>query len=185
MLRKPNTYQRKTGSIISVLLLLTVSLCHAQPDTLWSRQYGEPGIDLKQSGLILTSDCGYLLHCTQDSPELTPDFRLIKTDSLGNVEWDRVYGGAYTENNSTVKQTSDDGYILVGMTSSYGPYIGIDWSTLLMKLDSQGDSIWSRVYSYVGDTSHWDLIPQDVVEAPDGGYTFIADMGGNVFKLEM
>jgi hypothetical protein len=187
MLKKTHTDQRIIAFVVFSLTLIWVPNLFAQPDTLWSREYGEAGVCLYHDGLVLTSDRGYLIHCDQVATGLTPDFRLIKTDSLGNVEWDRVYGGMYMEQNSTVKQTSDGGYILVGMTTSYGAWIGVGWSTLIMKLDSQGDSVWSHVYTYVNNAFPdvpYDLIPKDVVEAPDGGYTFIADMGGSARTLE-
>ena len=180
------------GFLVRLLLLAGligwVTGLYAQPDTLWTRQYGEPHEDLDQAGLVLTSDQGYLIHCTQYLPESGNNFRLMKLDSLGDVEWDHVYGGPIVENHSVVKQTSDGGYILAGYTSSYGAWIGVDWSVLLMKIDSQGDSVWSRVYSYVNPAfpdSPYSLKPVDVVEAPDAGYTFVAAMGGNVLTLEM
>ncbi|MAQ74624.1 MAG: hypothetical protein CMG22_05220, partial [Candidatus Marinimicrobia bacterium] len=38
----------------------------------------------------------------------------------GNEEWNQTFGGSYWDEAFSVKQTSDNGYIVVGWTSSYG-----------------------------------------------------------------
>lgn len=55
--------------------------------------------------------------------------------------WVRVFGGEEDDIGWAIKATPDGGYIVVGETTSYGAG-GRD--ALLMKLDSQGNLLWSK-----------------------------------------
>ena len=62
---------------------------------------------------------------------------IIKLDKMGNKEWDKTFGefkkgdGAFS-----VQQTTDEGYIVAGTTSSYGKGYPSIW---IIKLDTNGD----------------------------------------------
>ena len=61
---------------------------------------------------------------------------MIKTDSFGNEEWNRAFGGAEDEHGNCVVPSNDGGYIVVGTTQSYG-LGGLDiW---LIKTDPEGN----------------------------------------------
>ena len=46
------------------------------------------------------------------------DYWIVKTDSSGNVEWDKTIGGSVTDYLSSIIQTADGGYLLSGLSSS-------------------------------------------------------------------
>jgi len=97
---------------------------------LWVKTFGgkdgDAGYFVKQ-----TSDGGYIitgLTYSFGSGNYDSDLWLIKTDSNGNLIWDKTYGGNYLEAGYSVKQTKDDnGYIVVGDTYSLGLGINDVW----------------------------------------------------------
>ena len=63
------------------------------------------------------------------------DLYLLKTDSLGELEWDRAFGGVWSDCGYCVEQTYDGGYVIVGVTRSFGA--GKD-DVYLVKTDANG-----------------------------------------------
>ncbi len=118
----------------------------------WRRTYGGPEHDILDD-FKRTSDGGYLLCGTSYVPGPTGfDFHLIKTDYLGNVLWDRVYGNSAIEFARAVVETSDGGYAIVGRSDD-----GSDVNILLIKTDSDGNEAWSNVYGGTGEDEAWGI----------------------------
>lgn len=75
------------------------------------------------------------------------DLWVIKLDSFGNIEWQRVYGGSSEERGSKVIITSDNKYLLAGYSASSdgdvsGQYaMGDFW---MVKLAEEGTIIWQK-----------------------------------------
>ena len=129
---------------------------------MFERTYG--GWD-KDEGYCVqqTSDGGYILvGFTQSFGAGRKDVYIVKTDSLGNTLWTRVYGGELWDEGRHVEQTEDGGYIIVGGTYSYGAG---DCDVWLLKTDSLGDTIRTRTY---GDWDHDQGMC--VRQTPNGGY---------------
>lgn len=100
------------------------------------------------------------------------DFWLIKVDANRNTEWSKTYGGTGEELARSVVQTTDDGYALVGHTSSFGAG-GLDF--WLVKIDTAGEMQWNKTF---GGTS--DDYAYSIVQTNDGGYAlagFTASFG--------
>jgi hypothetical protein len=133
-------------------------------DTLWTKTYGAIGHDVGLS-VAKTSDQGYIITGWTNSFIQFPDIYVIKTDSLGDTLWTKTYGGLDWDEGYTVEQTSDGGFIIGGITSSYGSG---NWDIYLLKTDSLGDTIWTRTYG----SSSYDYC-HSVHELTDGGYVVI------------
>jgi len=99
-------------------------------EKLWVKTFGGKDGDV---GYFVeqTSDEGYIVTgqtYSFGSGNYDSDLWLIKTDSNGNLLWDKTYGGNYLETGHSIKQTNDDnGYIVVGDTYSLGFGINDVW----------------------------------------------------------
>jgi len=67
--------------------------------------------------------------------------------------WTRVIGGYQGDEGWSILQTEDNGYIIVGATSSYGA--GGSEDVWLIKTDSNGDTLWTKTYGGIdGETGY-------------------------------
>jgi hypothetical protein len=131
------SYGSGSGYDYDVWLLKTNSM----GDTLWTKTFGGYAHDEGYS-VACTSDGGYIICGYTDSYGAgLDDFWIIKTDSSGSMEWDRVLGGTNYDWGVSIMQTSDGGYVADGVTESFG-YGGTDlW---LIKLGSQPTLVADR-----------------------------------------
>jgi PKD repeat protein len=154
-------YTRSYGAAgHNVWLIKTDSL----GDMVWNKTFGGANDDEGQS-VRQTTDGGYIIAgWTKSSGAGMKDLWLIKTDSLGNKLWERLYGGANDDGATCVQQTTDGGYIVTGYTSSYGTGSVDVW---LIKTDSLGNQQWSKTLGGYGSDGAW-----CVQQTEDGGYIF-------------
>ena len=131
-------------------------------DTLWTRTYG--GTDSDQSRSVQqTTDGGYIIAgYTSSFGAGGYDFYLVKTDADGNTLWTRTYGGSGTDQGYSVQQITDGGYIIAGITGSFGAGSA---DFYLVKTDANGDSLWTRTYGGSGTDQGY-----SVDQTTDGGY---------------
>jgi hypothetical protein len=141
-----------------VLLIKTDAFGNLQ----WAKTYGGTISDWAES-VQQTSDGGYILAGTTISFGAgDDDIFLIKTDANGNVQWAKTYGGTYSDYAYSVQQTFDGGYIVAGVTVSFGA----GWpDVFLIKTDANGDTVWAKTY---GGTNYDDAF--SVQQTFDGGY---------------
>ena len=90
-----------------------------------------------------TTDGGYIIVGAIDPLEVLSDIWLIKTDPSGNKQWDRTFDGPGWDWGSSVQQTKDGGFVIVGTTlpSAFSP--GDVW---LIKTDSDGIMQWDHTF---------------------------------------
>ncbi len=134
----------------------------ANGNVIWAKTYGGTNYDWAYS-VQQTSDGGYIVAGGTDSFIAgDDDIFLIKTDANGNIIWSKTYGGASNDSASSVQQTSDGGYIVVGYTNSFG--VGLD-DIFLIKTDANGNIQWTKTYG--GTNYDW---AYSVQQTSDGGY---------------
>ncbi|MFC2084694.1 T9SS type A sorting domain-containing protein [Bacteroidota bacterium] len=129
-------------------------------DTLWTRTYGGESAD-DASCVKQTIDGGYVLAgAKRPTSGDNVNVWLIKTDSIGNTHWTRMYGGIEDDLANYVSLTSDGGYIIAGRTG-----FSLNSNALLIKTDESGDTLWTKVYGG-SDEDNFNSVEQTT----DGGY---------------
>jgi hypothetical protein len=118
----------------------------------WNHTLYQSGGEFVQD-LAVTEDGGYCLVGGIVPPYDTiegGDAWVVKTDSSGQIEWNQAYGGSRSDEAHAVHQTSDQGFIVVGDTKSYGPPRSMDKSgnldIWLFKLSSNGEVQWNQFF---------------------------------------
>ncbi|MBP8244075.1 MAG: hypothetical protein KAX45_06030, partial [Chitinophagaceae bacterium] len=134
--------------------------------SLYQKVYGG-GKDETGEWLVPTSDSGYVIvgH-TNSFGSGGFDGLLMRVNKKGSVVWSRTVGGSGNDLLYGVKATSDNGFIAVGQTKSFGNSAGDGW---LVKVDAAGVIQWSKKY---GDGNSFGEVMYDVVQLSDGGYAF-------------
>jgi hypothetical protein len=123
-----------------ILLIKT----NSEGDTIWTKNFGGTEYETV-SCLKKTTDGGYIIVGTTNSyGDPGGDVFLVKTDSEGNLLWNKIIGNSgETEEGQYVYQTGDSGYIIAADKLSYTTE---DYDIFLIKTDSKGDTLWTRIY---------------------------------------
>lgn len=137
-------------------------------DTLWTKYFGDLASNSEiPFGIIQTSDHGFFISAIKQIPGKNYDFYYIKTDSIGNIEWDTTLGGNGEENNltSAAIETDDNNLVILGSTQSSSNG-GKDFC--LMKISPFGDSIWTKTFGTAGND-----IPYHIEQTTDSGFVML------------
>jgi len=137
----------------------------------WDKRYGGLDSDIGAS-ILQTPDGGYIIGGSSssgiggDKTEsnrdtlcmlfCTTDFWVVKTDSLGNLLWEKTYGGDANDALRSILQTTKGGYLLGGY--SYSGISGDKTQALkgsfdywIVRIDSLGNKIWDKDFGGNGN----------------------------------
>ena len=169
------------AAVLTALVVLAATGCAANPPAIqWQRTFGDSynyGSCVQQ-----TSDGGFIVTGVSSPdtlapgypagipPAMLPDMYLLKTDSLGNTVWEKVFAGPGADRASAVRPTTDGGYVLAGRVDTIPGWVGTR-TALVMKLDSLGNVVWVDSAPAPSSASGVEL-------TADGGYISV---GGVVF----
>jgi len=150
---------------------------------LWQKCLG--GSDQDVAGSVQqTSDKGYIVAGTTGSNDGdvsgnhgSDDYWVLKLDSEGGIQWKKCLGGRWQDIAKSVQQTSDEGYIVAGFTTSHdGDVSGNHGSDdyWVVKLDSEGVIQWKKCLG----GSRLDAA-SSIQQTSDGGYIITGDTESN------
>jgi len=86
----------------------------------------------------------------------------IMGSGTSQAAWQKIFGGAGADVANSVWQTTDNGFITAGYTTSYGA--GAE-DVYLIKTDADGKKLWQRTLGTAGD--EW---AKSIQQTTDGGY---------------
>lgn len=171
---------KKNRSIVFILMLLFVEMLQAQLhfNKQWDKTYG--GTDGESfHSLFQTMDSGYMLGGSSssgisgDKTEAgrgSSDIWLVKTDAIGNKEWDMRFGGIGLDAGMVTIQATDSGYLVGGYSTSG---IGGDKTEAgrggddywIVKIDALGNKQWDKRFGGSHDDFLW-----CTANTKDGGF---------------
>ena len=145
----------------------------------WSKIY-DTGKDELGFCVRPTFDNGFIVSGFHDALPFsltgTTYAMLIKTDSNGNILWDKKYELAVRDLDTgepfpwIVRQTSDSGYVLVGTTA--GSHAA---DVYVIRTNSLGDVIWAKSYEH-DNTKLCFSVGLDIIESVSGDFIIAGSM---------
>jgi len=171
---------KKVVSTLFILLFILFIFSISFAQQTWIRTYG--GADLDEGRMVQqTTDGGYIvIGFTLSFGAGDYDFYLIKTNASGDTLWTKTYGSARDDRAGSILPTTDGGYIVSGFSLPANDSLG---DIYMIKINDQGDTLWSRRYEGADSRSGYPAI-----QTADGGYiisgsTYLYGAGGSDIYL--
>ncbi len=172
----------------TTLIFYFISICSTcfpqAPSIQWAKCFG--GTDQQMANAcVQTADGGFAVIGTTYSNDGNvsgnhgiSNIWVIKLDSLGNLVWQKCFGGSLAEMGFLIKQTFDGGYVLVGQSVSddfdLAGHFNFTDDFWLIKVDSAFNIQWSHCYG--GSGGEW---PYDIQQTSDSGFIIAGNCGSN------
>jgi Secretion system C-terminal sorting domain len=141
---------------------------------IWQKTFGGGSLDRSWS-ISPTSDGGFIMAGETGSfdGDVTNnhgmnDLWVIKLDAMGNMEWEKCFGGSSWDEARSIVQTMDHGYIVAGSTFSIDGDVTNHHGLIdswVVKLDSTGNLQWQKA---MGGTEEEDALFLAITSS--GGY---------------
>ncbi len=137
----------------------------------WKKDYsflGDTGI--AGNSFAQTTDSGFIVigYKVFGNPQSQSRLFLMKTKANGDSLWTKVYNLKNSNAFPDIIQTSDGGYALIG-TVVYPPNGGdFDYRIIMMKTDSNGDSLWTKEFIGYGLNE-----AKKIIQTSDGGFAIL------------
>ena len=151
-------YSKSLGYSIGNVFLVKTNYAG---DTLWTHTYGDSLLWDESACVKETDDGNFIIVGTSENVDYWErHILLIKTNNTGDTLWTKIYENRPNEEEPyTIELTPDGGYLIAGF--SYNNELGIE-QLFLFKVDSNGDSLWMKLYDNLGASS--------IKKLSDGGF---------------
>jgi hypothetical protein len=144
-------------------------------DTIWTQSYGGSSVDWA-NGVIPSGDGNFFMFGgTQSFGAGAKDMYLVKFDASGNSLWTHTYGGSGDDVAEAMIPCGNGDFLLLGSTTSYGQG---DWNIYLVRMNSLGDTLWTKTYGGNGDEFASAILAAGADEFLLGGMTNSSGAGG-------
>jgi gliding motility-associated-like protein len=164
-------------ALLVCILSLLLNFAQGQvipPSLQWQRCFGG-SLEDDGSDIQSTPDGGFIITGSSASSDGDinqnkgqSDAWIIKFNAAGNIEWQKIYGGTYSENLVAIKVLAGGGYIVTGYTTSNdGDVSGLHGGTdiWVIRLDNVGNIIWQKCYG--GSLNEF---PETIFQTSSGGF---------------
>jgi hypothetical protein len=119
---------------------------------MWAKTYGKATAFNAAFSIQTTPDGGFVVAGITNgyavNGAIVGDVWVFKIDAIGNIVWQRAYGGAGADYATSIASTPGDGFIVAGWTNSFGAGGKDAW---LLRLDNTGGVIWQKAYGGAGE----------------------------------
>ena len=140
-------------------------------DIQWQKTYGGDSYEYIDGAnpIQQTTDGGFIVAGnTITFGAGNEDIWILKLDTNGDIQWQKTYGGEYSDVGSSIQQTTDGGFIVTGKLMLNEHHLG------LLKLDKDGNVQWLK--TYFGDN------PRSIQQTTDGGFV-VAGAPGSPYTM--
>ncbi len=158
-------------------------------DTLWSKCYGGSGTETSYC-IYSTNDGGFVVGGFTDSNDgdvFSPlggnDYWLVKIDSVGDLLWERTFGGSLDDIFRGMVQANNGGYVLSGYTNSHDGNITGSHDTIysisdlwVVKVDDNGNIQWQKC---LGGTREEEQGLRQIINDYDSGFIILGTTNSN------
>jgi hypothetical protein len=128
----------------------------------WSKTYGSSGYDNAE---YARETSGHSFVCAGRSNSATgspTSATLFKTDSAGNLDWVKSFGGTANDGFVHFSGTYDNGFAAVGYSATLSSGQN---DILLVRTDGNGDTLFTRAYGSAADETG-----SGILQLPDSGF---------------
>ncbi|HVX28150.1 MAG TPA: T9SS type A sorting domain-containing protein, partial [Parafilimonas sp.] len=159
----------------------------ATGNMLWQKTLGGSGQD-NASSIQQTVDGGYIIsgYSYSNNGDVTgnhgnADYWIVKTDALGNIQWQKSLGGSNLDFAVRINETSDGGYIVAGTSySSNGDIISNHGNAdyWIVKLNTVGSIEWQKA---LGGSNYDETY--SILQTSDEGYIVAGRTRSNNYNV--
>jgi hypothetical protein len=150
------------GTALTATMDVYLLRTDANGDTLWTNKY-DFGLNDYGASVKALSYWGYIVTgYVQGAVAPGNNVLLMQVNHMGGMNWSRFYGGTGDDTGSCVEVVSTGGYVITGITDSFGA--GGD-DMYVIRTNADGGHLWSTTYG--GANTEWGM---EIKETSDGGY---------------
>lgn len=150
----------------------------------WQKSLGGSGEETANS-IQQTTDGGYIVagSTSSNDGDVTglhgdfPDYWVVKLTNIGEIEWQKTLGGTGFDSATSIQQTTEGDYIVVGESYSNDGDATSNNGTSdywVVRLNSFGEIEWQKSLGGAGNDR-----PISIQQTNDGGFVVVGSSGSN------